>query len=117
MKAVILFHSIFDGMGLFDFLFDGKNKIVDFKNRGAVILDVRTQSEYDVGHIPGSTHIPLQEISSIISEIKKWGKPIITCCASGGRSATAEAILKSAGIEAINGGGWKNIYKRIESQL
>lgn len=67
-------------MELFSFLFGNKaNKIKDFQNKGAIILDVRSKAEYDSGAIPGSKHIPLQHIQSKVSEIKKWNKPVITC--------------------------------------
>ena len=101
-------------MGLLDFLFGTNTKqIKAFKNRDAVILDVRTQKEYNSGSIEGSKHIPLNEISSSISEIKKWNKPVITCCAIGVRSGNAAKILQNHDIEAINGGGWKSLNKKI----
>ena len=101
-------------MGLLDFLFgNNAKKIQDFKNRDAVIVDVRTKSEYDSGNISGSKHIPLNQLSSKISEIKKWNKPVITCCASGMRSGNAVKILNSNSIEAMNGGGWKSLEKKL----
>ncbi len=101
-------------MGIFNFLFENKSKkIQDFKSRNAVILDVRSKSEYESGAIPGSKHIPLQQVASKINEIKKWDKPIITCCASGMRSASAATILKSNGVEAMNGGGWFSLSKKL----
>ncbi|SRX76244.1 rhodanese-like domain-containing protein [Aequorivita antarctica] len=101
-------------MGLLDFLLGNKTKkIEDFKSRGAIIIDVRSKGEYDGGAIPGSKNIPLQNISSKISEIKKWDKPVIACCASGMRSASATGILKSNGIEAMNGGGWYSLNSKL----
>jgi phage shock protein E len=80
---------------------------------GAQIIDVRTQEEYRDGHIKGSVNIPLHTLQSDISKIKK-GKPIITCCASGMRSATAKNILKSKGFEEVhNGGGWMSLQNHI----
>jgi len=78
-------------MGLFGLFGNKSKKIEDFTSRGAIILDVRSKGEYDQGAIPGSKHIPLQSVASKISEIKKWNKPVITCCASGMRSASALA--------------------------
>lgn len=102
-------------MGLLSLIFGNKNaKIKDFQSRNAVILDVRTVSEYQQGAIPGSKNIPLQTLSSKINNIKKLNKPVITCCASGMRSASAAAILKSNGIETINGGGYMALYKKLE---
>ena len=101
-------------MGFLDFLFGNKNKkIEDFKSRGAIILDVRSKGEYDSGAIPGSKNIPLQSLNSKISAIKKWDKPVICCCASGMRSGSAAGILRSQGIEAINGGGWFSLSKKL----
>jgi phage shock protein E len=101
-------------MGLFDFLKSNKeDKIKDFQSRGAIIIDVRTPAEYSQGAITGSKNIPLQSISSKINEIKKLNKPVIACCASGMRSGNAAAILNAQGIEAINGGGWASLNKKL----
>ena len=100
-------------MGLFNLFGNRTKKLQDFQSRGAVILDVRTKSEYDTGAIPGSKHIPLQQVGVKLTEIKNWNKPIITCCAGGRRSGSAVAILKNNGIEAINGGGWLSLSKKL----
>jgi phage shock protein E len=101
-------------MGLFDFLKSNKeDKIKDFQSRGAIIIDVRTPAEYSQGAIAGSKNIPLQSINSKINEIKKLNKPVIACCASGMRSGNAAAILNAQGIEAINGGGWASLNKKL----
>lgn len=101
-------------MGLLSFLFGNKNEeIKSFYTRGAIIIDVRTKGEYDLGAIPGSKNIPLQVINAKIKDIKKLNKPIITCCASGMRSGSAASILNSNGIESINGGGWKSLHHLI----
>lgn len=101
-------------MGLFDFLFGNKtHKLKDFNSRGAIIIDVRTKGEYDSGAIPGSKNIPLQVIATKINEIKKLNKPVITCCASGMRSGSAATILRSNGIEAMNGGGWFSLSQKL----
>lgn len=80
---------------------------------GAVILDVRTKGEFQGGHIKGSVNIPLQSLPHQLSRLKK-NKPIITCCASGMRSASAKSILKSSGFnEVYNGGGWMSLESKI----
>jgi rhodanese-related sulfurtransferase len=98
------------------FLF-GKNKIKEALKSGAVIIDVRTPQEYDNGRVPGSINIPVDRISSNIERIKAMKKPVVLCCASGVRSATAKNILKSAGLnEVFNGGSWESVLK-ITSKL
>jgi rhodanese-related sulfurtransferase len=80
---------------------------------GAVIIDVRTKGEYLGGHIKGAVNIPLDSLRSNLSKIKK-DKPVITCCASGMRSASAKGILRSAGYsEVYNGGGWMSLQNKI----
>lgn len=87
--------------------------ILQAMEKGAVIIDVRTPNEFKGGHIQGSKNIPVNEIGSKIDMIRKWNKPVITVCLSGGRSAAAKSVLASAGIEAYNGGPWYSLRKLI----
>jgi phage shock protein E len=79
---------------------------------GAQIIDVRTPSEFENGNIRKATNIPLQLLAS---EMKKLdvNKPIITCCESGMRSASAKSILMQNGFEVYNGGGWKTLQNEL----
>ena len=75
-------------------------------------IDVRTDSEYDSGHIPNSIHIPLHEIQDRMSEIDSLkNKNIIAYCRSGARSSKATKILVEAGFDVLNLSGgvlsWK----------
>jgi rhodanese-related sulfurtransferase len=84
----------------------------DFKKmveQGATIIDVRTPAEFQSGHPKGAKNIPLQNIESRIDEIKKMKQPIIVCCASGMRSASAKAILEKHGIDVYNAGPWHTL--------
>ena len=102
-------------MGLLDMLGFGTktNKIKEFTDKGAVIIDVRTPGEFEGGHIKGSKNIPLNTISSKINEIKKLNKSVIACCASGMRSAQATSVLKQNGIDCVNGGGWQSLESKL----
>jgi len=64
------------------------------------ILDVRETDEFDgpLGHIPNAQHIPLGELEQRIAEVPR-GRPVITVCRAGGRSARGTLILKNAGID------------------
>lgn len=82
--------------------------------KGAIIIDVRSKGEYAGGHIKGSINIPLDQLQSNLSKLKDKNKPIITCCASGMRSASAKAILKSNGYtDVYNGGGWAGLQAKL----
>lgn len=88
--------------------------IEELLSRGAVIVDVRTEREFKSGHAQGSINIPLDKISKNISRLNK-NKPIITCCASGMRSATATRLLKQHGFaEVYNAGSWMNVRQKTK---
>ena len=68
----------------------------------AHILDVREGDEFDgpLGRIPGAQLIPLGEVAQRVEELDK-GKPIVTVCRAGGRSAQATVILRRAGFTDV----------------
>ena len=81
---------------------------------GAVILDVRTSGEFSTGHIKGSVNIPVNALSKNLAKLKAKNKPIITCCASGMRSASAKGILQSNGFSNVyNGGSWHSLNQKL----
>ena len=81
---------------------------------GAIIVDVRSKGEYLSGHIKGSINISVDTLQSNFSKLKDKNKTIITCCASGMRSASAKSILKSNGYTSVyNGGGWSSLKNKI----
>lgn len=83
--------------------------------QGAIILDVRTTSEYAGGHIQGSINIPVDQLNRNLSKLKDKNKPIITCCASGVRSASAKSNLKALGYSHVyNGGSWGALNYKIK---
>jgi phage shock protein E len=101
---------------MFNILKNLFGKPVDFKaikERGALIIDVRTEGEFASGNIPGSVNIPLNVLPKKINELKKKGRPLITVCRSGARSGMAKAQIEKAGIEVYNGGPWNQLIKKI----
>jgi rhodanese-related sulfurtransferase len=81
---------------------------------GAIILDVRSKGEFESGHIRGALNIPVDQLSNNFSKLKDKSKPIITCCASGMRSASAKSILVNSGYTTVyNGGGWGSLQNKL----
>jgi len=81
------------------------------KDAGMLILDVREPGEWEQGHIPGATLIPLGELEKRVSELPR-DKEIVVVCRSGGRSAMGRDILKKAGLAKVTSmaegmNGWK----------
>jgi len=81
---------------------------------GAVILDVRTESEFATGHIKGSINISLGTIRERYVELDKK-KTYITCCSHGLRSVKVESLLKERGFKHVyNGGAWSDLEPMVD---
>ncbi len=80
----------------------------------ATIIDVREPNECAMGMVEGSTNIPLGQVPNKIEELKAMKKPLVLCCASGGRSGQAVQFLEANGVDNIyNGGGWNMVAMRM----
>ena len=81
---------------------------------GAIILDVRSKAEFESGHIRGSINIPVEQLGNNLHKWKDKNKPIIICCSSGMRSASAKVLLKSNGyLKVYNGGSWNKLQNKL----
>jgi rhodanese-related sulfurtransferase len=75
--------------------------LTDFTN-GALIIDVRTQEEYDEGHIKGSLHIPVDEIESrLAAEVPDRQTELIFYCQAGARAQTAMEKAQQLGYQKV----------------
>jgi phage shock protein E len=75
-----------------------------------LVVDVRSPLEYTSEHIPGAQNIPLEEISTRLTELRSINKPVVLYCRSGNRSRMAVNILKQNGITNVyNGGSLENM--------
>ena len=66
-----------------------------------ILIDVREQDEYDAGHIPDITLIPMSEIQSRVDEIPTDVEVILTC-RSGNRSGQVHAYLEELGYDNVH---------------
>lgn len=81
----------------------------------ATIVDVRSEEEFESGHVPGSINIPLHEVPARVEDFKNMSKPLVLCCLSGGRSGNAAQFLQANGLENVhNGGGWSNVMNHLK---
>ncbi len=74
---------------------------------GAQVLDVRTEAEWQAGHVDGSLNIPLNRLPDRIADVPSGGELVIYC-GSGYRSAIAASVLERNGIVDFYdmAGGW-----------
>lgn len=89
---------------MLDFLFGrGQKGVSEARARvaaGATLLDVRTPGEFAEGHIEGAVNIPVQELGARLREVPSGA--VVVYCRSGGRSASAAAMLKARGHEVLD---------------
>jgi hydroxyacylglutathione hydrolase len=61
---------------------------------------VRSQSEWNEGHIPGAQHIMLGYLAERVEEIPT-DRPVVVHCQTGARSAIGASILQAEGFSEV----------------
>jgi hydroxyacylglutathione hydrolase len=82
---------------------------------GATVVDVRSESEWRVGHVPGALNIPLAQLTRRVGELRDAGA-VVVHCQGGARSAVAASVLRAAGIQHVtnaDGGypAWARVHR------
>ena len=101
-------------------LLDGKVKQAHWQTsfplpENAQLLDVRTQEEYEEGHIPGALHIPLDALRSRLDELDRT-RPLYVHCQSGLRSYVACRILSQHRFHSLNLSGGYRLYALLNGE-
>jgi rhodanese-related sulfurtransferase len=72
----------------------------DLYQGGALFLDVRTQQEWDQGHVSRSVLIPLNSLESRLNELPR-NQDIVVVCRSGARSREGATLLRRHGFARV----------------
>ena len=77
--------------------------------QGALLVDVRTPTEFAAGHIDNAVNYPLAEVDMRFNGVEK-SRPIVVYCQSGNRSGIAYNYLVEQGFTQVhNGGGYQEM--------
>jgi rhodanese-related sulfurtransferase len=68
---------------------------------GALVVDVRRTFEWNRTHVPGSVHLPLEDLLERCGDLPD-DRLLLTFCTGGLRSAGAANLLREEGFEALN---------------
>lgn len=81
-----------------------------------IVIDVRSEEEWNGGHVKQAFHIPHTEIAERISEVTDdRDAQIVVYCAVGGRAAKAKEKLAELGYTNVeNGGGFDDMKDRFQ---
>jgi phage shock protein E len=91
-----------------------KDALAHLKN-GALVVDVRSRSEFNSGHLSAAINLPLDEIETILPQrVKDKNQVLLLHCQSGMRSGMAKQKLKGMGYANVFNLG---SYGRAESIL
>ena len=81
---------------------------------GALIIDVRSQEEFQHDHLSNAINIPLGDLREALPRrVKDKNQPLLVHCLSGGRSALAKQQLKGMGYTSVFNLGSLTRAKRI----
>jgi rhodanese-related sulfurtransferase len=74
--------------------------IVDAQNKGAQLIDVRSEGEYTLGYIPGAVNVPIDTLQTAAAN---WDRDAtyVVYCATGSRSASAVEVMTAMGFKNI----------------
>jgi len=70
------------------------------RDQAHVLLDVRTDREWQAGHAPAAMHVPLNALQGQLDRIPR-DQPVVVICASGNRSAVAAVNLARKGFSPV----------------
>ncbi len=86
------------------------NPILAKIRAGAAVIDVRSPGEFTDGAYPGARNIPVNVLPNRLADVGPKDKPVVVYCASGGRSAVAQQILRASGFtDVTNAGGLEDM--------
>ena len=71
------------------------------EKRAFTILDVRSSGEYMAYHIPGSRHVPMEDLPSRVAELDPKDGPFVVHCEHGFRSLDATLYLMWNGVPEV----------------
>ena len=85
----------------------------------SLIIDVRTDSEWNAGFIEDAKHIPINDLEKRLREIQAFkDEPIFTYCAAGRRAERAKNLLIKNGFTNVtNLGGIEDASKTLEKDI
>ena len=86
--------------------------------KGARVIDVRSEGEFQKGHLPGAVNVPLDRLrDEIVRHAPDKEQPLLLHCLSGARSAMGKASLRKMGYRnAFNLGSYGRAEKILGTQ-
>lgn len=85
--------------------------------RAPLVLDVRKDTEFQAGHVPGAANVFLGELANRLKDVPS-DRPVVTFCGSGQRASVAASVLRRAGFDNVrNALGSMAAWKAIKGEV
>jgi len=79
-----------------------KDAVLLMNRESCVIIDVRNEEKFKIGHIPNAINIPYEKLPEMIDKLKKYSKQtILVYCESGNSSGKAMKLLNQKDFELV----------------
>ena len=90
---------------------DSPESVKRLIDSGVLVVDVRSEEEFQSGHLEGALNVPHTEIEENLAVFgADKEKPIVVYCRSGRRSGIAKEVLEKNGFTSVhNGGGYEDL--------
>ncbi|MDP4837650.1 MAG: rhodanese-like domain-containing protein [Burkholderiales bacterium] len=78
------------------------SETIHLDSDNVLLIDVRTQKEWDDGHIKGAIHLPLKDFKENLAQIVTDKiQPVVIYCSAGGRAIAAAKYMNNLGYHAV----------------
>jgi rhodanese-related sulfurtransferase len=78
------------------------SETIHLDSDNVLLIDVRTQKEWDDGHIKGAIHLPLKDFKENLAQIVTDKiQPVVIYCSAGGRVIAAAKYMNNLGYHAV----------------
>ena len=79
-----------------------KNAVLLMNREACMIIDVRNEEKFNMGHIPNAINMPINKLPEMIDKIRKESqKTILVYCGSGNSSVKATRLLNQNKFESV----------------
>jgi phage shock protein E len=94
---------------------DAAHSVSDYLHRGALLVDVRSPSEFSGGHLPGAINLPLNQLDTLLPRYApSKHQMLLIHCKSGMRSSLAVKRLKRQGyVNTLNLGSYSRAARLV----
>ena len=88
-------------------------RVMERPDEGLQLLDVRTQREFDEGHLPNARHAPITSLSRELEGLSLDARRrVVAICASGHRSVVAVRLIRRRGfVEVVQLAGGMSAWR------